>query len=255
MTVKTVGELLFEKYLNAHRIKFEYEPPLPGTTKLIDYVVEHPTHGQILFEVKDIHHQPPAGSRTAFDPHKEIRGKIVKGAEKFKDLPDALCALVLVAASGSFVDLLSPRIMLGAMYGDLGVTIPVNPDLGHLDASKIESKFLVGKGKMARPNCFQHTRIAALISLINYNTSSKEGLRYIMTDDGRTKEDRWADILNGTVKFNETPCVTVWENGTAKRRLPQDIFRGDMDAWWTCDNGVQTRSFVGQKRLTLKIDG
>lgn len=255
MNAKTDGERLFEKHLNAHRLKFEHEPPLVGTSRLIDYVVEHPTHGQIFFEVKDIHHRPPAGSRSAFDPHKEIRKHIVKGAEKFVGLPDALCVLVLVAAPGSFVDLLSPRIMLGAMYGDLGVTIPVNPGLGHFDASKIESKFLIGKGKMVRPNCFQYTRIAALISLTNYDTSSKEALKYIMTDDGRTKEDRWADILNGTVKFDETPCVTVWENGTAKRRLPQDIFRGDMDAWWTCDEGGQTRSFVGRKRLALKVDG
>ena len=254
MTVKTGGELLFEKYLNAQGVKFKYEPPLSGTRKLIDYVVEHPTHGQILLEVKDIHHPPPAGSLTAFDPHKEIRRKIDEGRKKFKSLPDALCVLVIVAAPGGFVDLLSPRIILGAMYGDLGVTIPVNPELGHFDASKIEPRFLVGKGKMVRPNCFANTRIAALISLINYDTSSKEGLKYIMTDDGRTKEDRWTDILNGTVRFSEIPCVTVWENGTAKRRLPQDIFRGDMDAWWTFDEEKQTLSFVGKKRLALKID-
>jgi hypothetical protein len=254
VTVKTGGELLFEKYLNAQGTKFEYEPHLSGTTKLIDYVVEHPTHGQILFEVKDIHHQPSGGSISAFDPHKEIRSKIVKGAEKFKDLPDALCVLVLAAAPGSFVDLLSPRIMLGAMYGDWGVTIPFNPKLGHLDASEIESKFLIGNGKMVRPNCFLNTRIAALISLVNYDTSSKRGLQYIMKDDGRTKEERWADILNGTARFSEIPCVTVWENGTAKRRLPQDIFRGDMDTWWTCGERGQIRSYAGQERLTLRID-
>jgi hypothetical protein len=254
VTVKTGGELLFEKYLNEHGIKFEYEPPISGTSKLIDYVVKHRTHGQILFEVKDIHHQPPVGSLTAFDPHKEIRIKIAKGTGKFKDLPDELCVLVLVAATGSFADLLSPRIMLGAMYGDWGVTIPVNPVLGHFDASKIEPRFLVGKGKMVRPNCFINTRIAALVSLTNYDTSSKDGVKYIMTDDGRTKEDRWTDIRNGSVKFSETASVTVWENGTAKRRLPQDIFRGEMDAWWTCDEEKQTLSFVGQKRLALKID-
>jgi len=58
VTLKTGGELLFEKYLNAHSIEFEYEPTLSGTGKLIDYVVAHPTHGQILFEVKDIHNPP-----------------------------------------------------------------------------------------------------------------------------------------------------------------------------------------------------
>jgi hypothetical protein len=256
VTVKTYGELLFEKYLNARSIKFEYEPPLFSTSKLIDYVMEHPTYGQILFEVKDIHNPLPACSFGAFDPYRPIRAHIVKGAEKFKDLPDALCALVLVASPDSFVNLLQPHVMLGAMYGDLGFTVPFNPELGHHDASQIESKFFVGKGKMVRPNQFLNTRIAALISLVDYNTFPKEAVQYLKTDDGRTEDERQADLWEGRTNITQdlTPCITVWENGTAKRRLPQDIFRGDMDAWWTCDEEGQSRSFVGQRRLALKID-
>jgi hypothetical protein len=29
--------------------------------------------------------------------------------------------------------------------------------------------------------------------------------------------------------------VTVWENAVALRKLPSDLFRGDMDAWWETD--------------------
>jgi len=256
VTVKTGGELLFEKYLNAHCIKFEYEPPLSGTSRLIDYVVEHPTQGQILFEVKDIHNPLPAGSFFQFDPYPPVRTHIDAGSKKFKDLPDALCALVLVAAPGSFVDLLSPHVMLGAMYGNLGFTVPFDPESGSADASLIESKFMVGQGKMVRPNCFCNTRIAALVSLVEYNTFPKEAVLYLKTGDGRTEAERKADLYEGRINISQdlTPCVTVWENGTAKRRLPQDIFRGDMDAWWTCDAEGQARSFVGQRRLALKID-
>jgi hypothetical protein len=157
-----------------------------------------------------------------------LRTHIDAGSKKFKDLPDALCALVLVAAPDSFIHLLDPHVMLGAMYGNFGWTIPFNPELGKADASQIESKFFIGQGKMVRPNQFSNTRIAALISLVDYYTFPKEQ--------------------------EKTPCVTVWENVTAKRRLPQDIFRGEMDAWWTCDEEGQSRSFVGQKRLALKID-
>ncbi len=256
MTVRTYGELLFEKYLNANGIKFEYEPPMPNTSRLIDYVVEHPTHGQILLEVKDIHYPLPPGSFFQFDPYPPIRAKIAKGAEKFKDFPDSLCALVLVAAPNSFVNLLEPHVMLGAMYGDFGWTIPVDPELGKADASQIKPKFFVGKGKMVRQNQFLNTRIAALISLVDYYTFPKEAVRYLKTEDGRTEAERKADMYEGRANISEekTPCVTVWENGTAKRRLPQDIFRGEMDAWWTCDEEGQSRSFVGQRRLLLKID-
>ena len=256
MNEKTYGELLFEKYLNLQDIKFVYEPPLPNTSRLVDYVVEHPTHGQILFEVKDIHNPPPKGSFSQFDPYPPIRRHIDEGSKKFRDLPDALSALVLVSAPGSFVDLLDPHVMLGSMYGDFGWTIPVDLELGRADGSQIESRFLPGKGKMVRSNCFRNTRIAALISLVDYNTFPKEAVRYLKTDDGRTEAERNADLYEGRINISEekTPCVTVWENGTAKHRLPQDIFRGDMDAWWTCDEEGQSRSFIGQRRLALKID-
>jgi hypothetical protein len=85
---------------------------------------------------------------------------------------------------------------------------------------------------------------------------TKEAVLYLNTNDGRTEAERKADLYEGRININQdlTPCVTVWENGTAKRRLPQDIFRGAMDAWWTCDEEGQSRSFVGQKRIDLKID-
>ncbi|MGO9340246.1 MAG: hypothetical protein ACLPY1_22350 [Terracidiphilus sp.] len=256
MNEKTYGELLFEKYLNSQGDNFEYEPPLPNTKRLVDYVVKHPTHGQILLEVKDIQSPAPSGSFFQFEPYLAIRSHIDAGSKKFKDLPDALCALVLVAAPGSFVDLLSPHVMLGAMYGDFGWSIPFDVELGEADASQIEARFFAGKGRMVRSHSVQNTRIAALISLVDYYTFPKEAVLYLKTDDGRSEAERRADLYEGRTSIGEekTPCVTVWENSTAKRRLPQDIFRGEMDAWWTCDQEGQARSFVGKKRLALKID-
>ncbi len=253
---KTEGELLFEDYLRTQNIPFQHEPPLGFTNRLIDYVVEHPTHGRIYFEVKDIHSPLPMGSFGAFDPYKPIREHIEEGQRKFKDFSEELCVLVLVAAQGSFVNLMESHVMLGAMYGNLGFTIPFDTKSGTSDASKIESKFLVGDGKMVRPTRFQNTRIAALISLVNYNTFPKEAVAYLKMDHGRTEEERRIDLFEGRTNISEalTPCVTVWENGTARRRLPQDLFRGEMDAWWTCEEDRQERSFVGARRLALNID-
>jgi hypothetical protein len=256
MNQKTPGELAFEEYLNAQGVAFAHEPPLSFTNKLVDCVVDHPTHGRIYFEVKDIHCPPPAGSFSTFDPYAPIRAHIEEGQRKFKDFADELCALVLFAPPGSFVDLMKSHVMLGAMYGNFGFTIPFNTETGTADASKIESKFLIGEGKMVRPSRFQNTRIAALISLVSYHTYTKEALAYINTDDGRTEAERWDDAWSGRAGISHEPtlCCTVWENGTAKRRLPQDLFRGPMDAWWTCDEDHRGPSFIGERRLALGID-
>ena len=253
---KTPGELAFEEYLNGQQILFEHEPPLNFTNNLIDYVIDHRTHGKIYLEVKDINCPPPLGSFSQFDPYLPIRKHIEEGKRKFKDFAEELCALVLFTPPGSFVNLMEPHVMLGAMYGDLGFTVPVDLGAGIADGSRIESKFLVGKGKMVQPTRFQNTRIAALISLVNYSTFTKEAVLYARTDDGRSEEERWDDALSGRAGIRQEPtlCVTVWENGPAKRRLPQDLFRGPMDAWWACDEDRQGATFIGERRLALGID-
>lgn len=253
---KTPGELAFEEYLKERRVAFEYEPPLSFTTKLVDYVVDHPTHGKIYFEVKDINCPPPLGSFGQFDPYLPIRNHIEAGKAKFKDFSDQLCALVLFNAPGSFANIMQPHFMLGAMYGNFGFTIPVNVETGIADDSRVGTRFLPGEGKMVRSTQYRNTRIAALISLVAYNTFTKEARRYVATDDGRTTEERWDDVLSGRAGIGQDPtlCCTVWENCTAKRRLPQDLFRGPMDAWWTCDSDRQGPTFIGQKRRALGID-
>jgi len=257
MSQKTAGELAFEEYLNAQGIAFEHEPPLSFTTKLVDYVVDHPACGRIYFEVKDIERSPFEGLGTvgAYDPYQPIRAHIEEGKKKFKDFSDQLCALVLFSQAPG-VSLMEPYVMLGEMYGNLGFKIPVDTASGAGDASRIESTFLVGEGKMVRPTLYQNTRIAALISLVRHNTLPKEALRYLNTDNGRSREERWEDIWSDAAGISQEPtlCVRVWENGTAKRRLPQDLLRGPMDAWWTYDEDRQWQSFIGERLLALSVD-
>ena len=250
MNQKTPGELAFEEYLAGQGILFEHEPALSFTNKLIDYVVDHPTLEKIYFEVKDINCPPPAGSFGQFDQYLPIRNHIEEGRRKFKDFADELCALVLFAPPGSFVNLMEPHVILGAMSGNLGFAIPFDPVSGSADDSQIESKFLIRDGNMIRPTRFQNTRIAALISLVSYSTFAKEALQYMRTDDGRSPEQRWDDALSGRAGISQVPtlCVTDWESGTAKRRLPRDLFRGSTDAWWTCDEDRQGLSFIGERR-------
>jgi hypothetical protein len=255
----TYGEQLFEKYLTSQGIPFEREPKLPGVSQLIDFVVNHPPAGKILFEVKDIVNPPPPHGFSTFNSYKPIREHIEEGQRKFKSTADYLCVLVLAAPPGSFVNLNEPHVMLGAMYGDLGFRVPVDTGSSATNNEEITSEFLVGNGKMVRKTRVQNTRITALISIQEFAVWHLAMRKYIHTDDGRTSRERADDIYNGVaglpddVEAKETG-ITVWENGTATKKIPHDLFRGEMDAWWESSDDGQALTFIGERRSALGVD-
>lgn len=259
MNKSTFGEDLFEKYLTEQGIKFDREPKLPGVAQLIDFVVEHPACGKVLLEVKDIDNAQPVLGFSQFDPYRPIRSHIKKASEKFKSTSDYICALVLAARAGNLVDLNSPDAMLGAMYGDFGFTIPVDVEHGDADVEQISTEFQLGKGKMLHMTGPQNTRIVALITIQQYGMWRLEMRKYLDRDDGRTRKERFEDIRAGRVDLPDADeqvlGVTVWENGVAEKKLPTDMFRGEMDARWECDGkGNQELTFIGERRRVLGID-
>lgn len=259
MNKPTYGESLFEAYLISHGIAFEREPKLPGVSQLIDFVIDHPTHGKILLEVKDIVNPMPFRGFGAFDPYKPIREHIEQGTRKFKSTAGYVCGLVLSTPPGSFVQLNEPNYMLGAMYGDVGFRIPFDPDSNLSDHPEVTTEFLVGKGKMVRSSRLQNTRIAALISIQEFAVWHLAMRTYIRTDDGRTARERVQDIYDGVAGLpDDTEAkeigVTVWENAVASRKLPGDLFQGEMDAWYEFSEGLQTLTFAGGRRRSLGVD-
>jgi hypothetical protein len=102
-----------------------------------------------------------------------------------------VCGLVLAAPPGSFVQLNDPNYMLGAMYGDLGFRVPFDPEGRGATDQEATTEFLVGKGKMVRPSRIQNTRIAALISIQEFAVWHLAMRKYIHTDDGRAKQERF----------------------------------------------------------------
>ncbi|WP_348266189.1 hypothetical protein [Edaphobacter sp. DSM 109919] len=255
----TYGEDVLAAYLTANGVAFEREPQLPGVAQLIDFVIHHPTHGKILLEVKDIvNSMPPLGFST-FDPYKPIREHIEEGTRKFKSTANYVCGLVLAAPPGSFVQLNDPNYMLGAMYGDLGFRVPFDPEGRRSADAEVTSEFLIGKGKMVRPSRLQNTRIAALISIQEFAVWHLAMRKYMHTDDGGPKQERIQEIYNGTaglpddIEARETG-ITVWENAVASKKLPPDLFRGEMDAWYEFSESHQTLAFVGERRRSLDVD-
>ena len=61
-----------------------------------------------------------------------------------------------------------------------------------------------------------------------------------------------------TKETNETraakAAVTVWQNAVAPRKLPSDLFKGEMDAWYECSDGRQMLTFTGERRRSLGVD-
>ena len=147
--------------------------------------------------------------------------------------------------------------MLGAMYGNFGYKIPFDIVHGQANADQIRAEFLIGKGKMVRTKHVQNTRIAALITVQQYALWHLAVRKHADTEDGRTRGERIADIMRGDIKMPDENAivVTVWENEVATRKLPSDLFRGDMDAWWETDGtGGQGLTFIGDRRRMLGVD-
>jgi hypothetical protein len=165
---------------------------------------------------------------------------------------------VLAAPPGSFIQLNEPHVMLGAMYGDYGFKIPFDTVRGVADPDLISSEFLVGKGKMVRKSRLQNTRIAALITVQQYKVWHLAMRKYMNTDDGRPRNERAGELIRGEVDLGDCEAVetgvTVWENAVATRKLPKDMFRGEMDAWWESSGDEQRLTFVGEHRRALGVD-
>lgn len=258
MNKSTYGEDLFERYLLEQGLSFEREPVLPGISQRIDFVLEHPTAGKVLLEVKDIENSVPSGGIGVIDAYRPIREHIEEGTRKFRGTADYVCGLVLTAPPGSFVMLQEPHIMLGAMYGDLVFRVPFYPRGEPDNPQPVTAEFQVGQGKMVRRSRLQNTRIAALITLHAFAFWHLSMQKYARTEDGRTKAERLADIMSGKVDLGPEDAthvgVTVWENGVSRKKIPRDLFRGPMDAWWEYGDTHQSLTFVGETRKDLGVD-
>jgi hypothetical protein len=144
---KTYGEELFEEYLIAEGVSYECEPPIAGVNQLFDFVIDHPTAGKVLIDVKDINNSPVVTGFSQGNSYGAIRAQIDDGRKKFKAVKDHLCALVIVVAPGNFAMLEEPHIMLGAMYGDYGFRIPFNTETGVADPDQTPRSSPSAKGR------------------------------------------------------------------------------------------------------------
>ena len=262
--VRTAGEIRFEQYLQSRDLHFAFEKEYPGKSQRPDYSIEwHPD--PIILDVKDF--DPPQNVLPdgAFDPYTKIRQKIDEGRDKFKQFKEFPCALVLCNLEHPLVDLESPDIMLGAMYGDCGFTFPVNTVTGIGDDTKMERIFS-GRGKMIRANrgLPQNTTISALITLTQIRPHSERMLEILKAKaEKMTAFECWkeSEIASEIAAKEFDPelviqRVIVWNNAVARIPFPDNLFRGPYDVHFGVireDNSVFQRVTYRGKMLPERV--
>jgi hypothetical protein len=253
MSTQNISEILFEKFLHSHGLSFEFEKPYPGKSKLVDYTV--PIEGRdFLFEVKQFENKnyPYPQGVTAFDPCRAIRAKIEQAKEKFQEYDGFPCCLVMYS-NNAFVMDTEPHAVLGAMYGEIGISMPVQAGIVTVSAPPPETTFVGDRGKMLRRDRQYNTRISALISLYEYHIGS---LRY-----GRWFKSVYEDLKAGKIQDQDIIepddlniedkelAVSVWKNIYATVQFPDSLFRGPYDEHWGLEGDYVKRTYIGPGRI------
>ncbi|MGB2633509.1 MAG: hypothetical protein WAM58_06200 [Candidatus Acidiferrum sp.] len=247
----TIGELLFQDYLDVMQYPYEFEKEFPGKSKRPDYAVSR--NGVFLFDVKDFDENLPLYGGSCYDPHPRIREKIDEGRKKFKQFKEFPCSLVLKNNSNAFVHLESADIMLGAMYGDSGFTY-LYSSKGEIAAWPLKRAFL-GRGKMVHDKQIQNTTISALITLRHVPVGMWQFRAIDRACPGLRLEETLSAAAERFPNFDvgeKQLGVIVWENATARIPLSRELFNGPYDERWGYEDGHQTIVYRGTKLAALE---
>ena len=259
--IKNQSELLFEQCLAASGLPdFEFEKEFSNTARRPDYAVRLADGPEILFEVKEFTTTMAdflPGGGGAYDPYAFIREKIDQGREKFKALKDFCCCLVLFNRDKPLVDL-SWQMVYGAMLGNVGFQIPIDPETRIADETGITERFMKG-GKMLQyrglqPVRAQNTTISAILVLdllpvgrLRFDARVSELERAQDSELGVEEYTRLIEQSRGTA--DDTSLiqlrVVVHENPHARVKLPEEVFRGPYDERYGWRNEKIQRVYAG----------
>ncbi len=263
---KTASEALFETYLRDRGISdFEYEPEVLDSPKRPDYRV--PVAGEgVFFEVKEFERAEVIPDSGTFDPYPPIREKINDAQKQLRALKGRMCSVVLANPHNAFVHLDEISI-IGAMLGNLGFTMPFDPDTQAFDASRSTETFL-GGGKMIRyksgaPVAPQNTTISAICVL----STVREGLRRFRIRSAKwereTGEKRTCEkVRQMTLEARGTQAdaaihrlrLVIYENPDAIAPLSKAFGMGPFDERFGVRESRLIRVFVGAGLQALEAD-
>jgi hypothetical protein len=155
-------------------------------------------------------------------------------------------------SNNAFVMDTEPHAVLGAMYGEIGIQIPVAAGVVTVAMPVPETTFVGDRGKMLRRDRQYNTRITALITLYEYHIGS---LRY-----GRWFKEVSNGLKAGTIKEEEIQepdfdvdekqlAVSVWKNICADVQFPETLFCGPYDEHWGLQGDYVRRTYIGAGRI------
>jgi len=229
---------------------FEYEREYPGKSKRPDYTVTK--DGVFLFDVKDFDPNMPRGFMQ-FDPYIHIRKRIEAGRKKFKEYKEFPCCVVLQNNGNVFADTEDPNTVLGAMYGDVGFSIPIYVGDGVSPEPRppIQQGFMGGAQMLANKN----TTISALVTL-RYIAVGRLRVRKIWQEQPGLSTDDVLEVarerFGKDYDFDEKKQgVIVWENVHARIPLSRSLFTGPFDARYGLDGSDLASIFYGSELAEL----
>ncbi len=132
--------------------------------------------------------------------------------------------------------------MLGAMYGDVALRIPFNPQTGKANEEQAERAFYK-RGKMIRPGWKEpaNTRLSAIISLRYVSVGWVRYNKLAATDPSVQEPGAELDFDPHEQKLG----VIVWENAFAAIPFPRDLFCGEYDEIYGRVADRQSSVFAG----------
>ncbi|HEX3747561.1 MAG TPA: hypothetical protein VHW09_26685 [Bryobacteraceae bacterium] len=264
--IGAVGQRLFEKYLDAQAIKWEYEA-VSGDCKP-DYLITHDA-GQCIVEIKTVG-WPEQWPSDPISPDDPVRLKIKKARRQFREYKGMPCALAVHSAS--MFGPSDPPTMLAAAFGPGVIS---SRDQTSIDPSPVFYRFPKWSDL---PEDLKHlsepllkdnsnTTFSALI-LLGYHAIDSLHLEvwrrlYAKQQAGLVVEfgDQF-NLLNELAPgFDRTqpparsPRVIVIENRFARLQFPEDLFRGPFDQYWGWQGGWCGPVWIGSELESLAKEG
>jgi len=261
---KNESERIFEQYLdsNGFKDKWTYEPSIPGKRKKPDYLLNW-KGCKYFFEVKELRKKPNEQTVEAkcFDPYSSLRMKINEARKQFKDYKEYSCSLVVFCVYDETFRS-DPRIIFGAMLGNLGTLAEFDTKRGRIIEGSKRNAFL-GDGKMInyKGKQSQNTTISAIVVLEQFldNIEVEKAMINETKKHGNTFDGiEWIQLrqkLHKIYQVRREPRLIVVENPYARVVFPWDLFRGSFDERWKWRedlNGKVERVFAGSKLKELE---
>jgi hypothetical protein len=246
---KTRGEDVFEDYLSSVGLKFTYEPPIGNRRP--DFLV-HSQSGDVFCEVKDFDRNDQdlaeleaaiAGRDTHSSreiPFDRIRRKIRKASEKLREFKGQYPCLVVLFDASALVNLIDLTV-LGAMYGDGQISIPI-----HMNGTTREAEPTTVFERDSRYLTRDANTTVSAVAILEYVTPNQR-----LLDEALAKENfgGGSEGITRTLKFvytfgeehpevfDRVPRLHVFRNLFAAIPWPTPALNGPHDLLWPSGHG------------------